>query len=195
MKRHSAIPKERHRLSRSNHHGFALLSSFPDLNSSSKKKKKQETFLTLVTSFLSDSFKIHWCHTLYIPILPLHFSVIFTWSGRSSQTQKEGDDEEVWIDCCKGSLGSWGRQSSPSINSLKTETICLCLSQDSLLYELGHMWPAHVSDLVVDCWNVWPLGLWLKSHPETIQPMFIYETEKSGEGKIEIKKERGHSLV
>lgn len=149
MKRHLAIPKECCRLSRSNHHGFALLSSFPDLNSSSKK-----TFLILVTSLLSDSFKNHWCHSPYIPILPLHFSVIFTWSGRSSEIQKKKKMKKsvgVWIDCCKWSLGSWGRQSSPSIDSLKTETICLCLSQDSLPYESGCMWPAHGSDLVVEC--------------------------------------------
>ena len=59
MKIYSAIPKESRGLSRCNHHGCALLSSFPDLNSSSEKK----TFLVPATlafcPFLSETSPQH----------------------------------------------------------------------------------------------------------------------------------------
>lgn len=170
MKRYSAIPKGSYGLSRCSHHGCALLYLFPDLNSSSNKKIKK--FLVPVThAFCLLPSKTTCAIPLCIPIETLHSSVIFTWPGTSSQTQKV--EEEYW------SLVIWVHMNFWVTGETQQALIWQPQKRDNLklafFHEQGCMWPAHVTNLVVACWNGWPMALWLKSKSKTILPKFEYE--------------------
>lgn len=99
-KRDVGIPKESQGLSRCNHHGFAPLSSFSDLNISSKKKKfSGPRHSSPSASFLEKSLMPP---PTSQPNL-LQCSPTYTWPGTKSLTHEEEEEfeftsaNEVWV--------------------------------------------------------------------------------------------------
>lgn len=184
-KRDSGIPKESQGLSRCNHHGFAPLSSFSDLNISSKKKKKRESFLVPVTpALLLVSLRNHWCH----PPLPnpTSFNAVQTIRGLAQNHwhTKRKKSLNFLLQMKSGFMGETRQYISWQPKN-RNPSVCVDHKINSFLW--GHMWPAQGPIWWLPC-SV--NGLWGSDWNLTQKnsPACVYVVWKTGADKKKKKK-------